>query len=67
MRVKGILLGSSFFDVCSEVSRSISLARCLPVVTAESGFSKKKTTTTNKQTQQKTKTKKRGVVTTNVH
>ena len=38
MRVKGILLSSSFCDVCSEVSRSISWTRCLPVVTAESGF-----------------------------
>ena len=37
MRVNGILLVSSFCDVCSAVSRSISWARCLPVVTAESG------------------------------
>ena len=31
-----ILLVSSFCDVCSVVSRSISWARCLPVGTAES-------------------------------
>ena len=37
MRVNRILLVSSFCDVCSAVSRSISWARCLPVVTAESG------------------------------
>ena len=37
MRVNGILLVYSFCDVCSAVSRSISWARCLPVVTAESG------------------------------
>ena len=37
MRVNGILLVSSFCDVCSAASRSISWARCLPVVTAESG------------------------------
>ena len=37
MRVSGIRLVSSFFDVCSTVSRSISWARRLPVVTAESG------------------------------
>ena len=37
MRVNGILLVSSFCDVCSAVSRSILWARCLPVVTAESG------------------------------
>ena len=36
MRVNGILLVSSFCDDCSAVSRSISWARCLPVVTAES-------------------------------
>ena len=35
--VNGILLVSSFCDVCSAVSRSISWARCLPVVNAESG------------------------------
>ena len=35
MRVNGILLVSSFCDDCSAVSRSISWARCLPVVTAE--------------------------------
>ena len=35
-----ILLVSSFCDVCSAVSRSISWARCLPVVTAESGQSR---------------------------
>ena len=35
--MNGILLLSSFcdFDDCSAVSRSISWARCLPVVTAE--------------------------------
>ena len=32
-----ILFVSSLCDVCSAVSRSISWARCLPVVTAESG------------------------------
>ena len=37
MRVNEILLVSSFCDVCCAVSRSISWARCLPVVTAESG------------------------------
>ena len=37
MRANGILLVSSFSDVCSAFSRSISWARCLPVVTAESG------------------------------
>ena len=37
MRLNGILLVSSFCDVCSAVSRSISWAQCLPVVTAESG------------------------------
>ena len=37
VRVIGILLVSSFCDVCSAVSRSISWARCLRVVTAESG------------------------------
>ena len=35
--MNGILLVSSFCDVCSAVSRSISWARCLPLVTAESG------------------------------
>ena len=35
--MNGILSVSSFFEVCSAVSRSISWARCLPVVTAESG------------------------------
>ena len=35
--VNGILSVSSFCEVCSAVSRSISWARCLPVVTAESG------------------------------
>ena len=35
--VNGILLVSSFCDVCSAVSWSISGARCLLVVTAESG------------------------------
>ena len=34
--MNGILSVSSFC-VCSAVSRSISWARCLPVVTAESG------------------------------
>ena len=33
MRVNGILLVSSFCDVCSAVSPSISWARCLLVVT----------------------------------
>ena len=37
VRVNGILLFSSFCDVFRAVSRSISWARCLPVVTAESG------------------------------
>ena len=37
MRVNEILLVSSFCDVCNAVSRSISWARCLPAVTAESG------------------------------
>ena len=37
MRVNEILLVSSFCDVCSAVSRSISWAQCLPVVRAESG------------------------------
>ena len=37
MRVNGILLVSSFCDVCSAVTRSIYGPRCLPVVTAESG------------------------------
>ena len=32
--MNGILSVSSFFEVCSAVSRSISWARCLPVVTA---------------------------------
>ena len=35
--MNGILSVSSFCEVCPFVSRSISLARCLPVVTAESG------------------------------
>ena len=34
LRVNGILLVPSLCDVCSAVSRSISWARCLPVVTA---------------------------------
>ena len=38
MRVNGILLVSSFCDVCRVVSRLISWAQCLPVVTAESGW-----------------------------
>ena len=33
-----ILLVSWFCDVCSAVSRSISSAPCLPMVTAESGY-----------------------------
>ena len=37
VRVNVILLVSSFCDVCSAVSRSISCARCLPMVKAESG------------------------------
>ena len=37
MRVNGILSVSSFCEVFSAVSRSISSAWCLPVVTAESG------------------------------
>ena len=37
VRVNGIMSVSSFSAVCSAVSRSISWARCLPVVTAESG------------------------------
>ena len=37
MRVNGILLVFSLCDVCNAASRSISWARCLPVVTAESG------------------------------
>ena len=41
MRVNGILLVSSFCGDCSAVFRSISWARCLPVVTAESGFFEK--------------------------
>ena len=36
--MNGILLVSSFCEVCSAVSRSISWARGLPVVTAESGW-----------------------------
>ena len=32
--MNGILSVSSFCEVCSAVSRSISWARCLPVVTA---------------------------------
>ena len=35
--VNRILSVSLFCEVCSAVSRSISWARCLPVVTAESG------------------------------
>ena len=34
-RVYGILLVSSFCDICSAVSRPISWARCLSVVTVE--------------------------------
>ena len=33
----GIMVVSSFCDVCSTVFRSISWVRCLPVVTAGSG------------------------------
>ena len=36
--MNGILSVSSFCEVCSAVSRSISWARCLSVVTAESGW-----------------------------
>ena len=35
--MNGILSVSWFCEVCSAVSLSISWARCLPVVTAESG------------------------------
>ena len=35
--MNGFLSVSSFCEVCSAVSRSISCGRCLPVVTAESG------------------------------
>ena len=35
--MNGILLVSLFREVCSAVCPSISWARCLPVVTAESG------------------------------
>ena len=35
--MNGIMSASSFCEVCSAVSRSISWAWCLPVVTAESG------------------------------
>ena len=34
--MNGILSVSSFSEVCSAISASISLARCLSVVTAES-------------------------------
>ena len=37
VRVNGIMSVSLFCDVCSAVSRSISWARCLRVITAESG------------------------------
>ena len=37
VRVNGILSVSSFYDVCSALSQSISRAQCLAVVTAESG------------------------------
>ena len=40
--MNGILLVSSFCEVCSAVSRSISWARCLPVVTAECIYFKPK-------------------------
>ena len=36
--MNGILSVSSFCELCSAVSRSISWARCLPVATAESGY-----------------------------
>ena len=36
--MNGILSVSSFCEVCSAVSRAFSWARCLPVVTAESGL-----------------------------
>ena len=36
MRVNGILLFFSFCHDCNAVSRTISWAQCLPVVTAES-------------------------------
>ena len=36
--MNGILSVSSFCEVCSAVFRSISWARCLPLVTAESGY-----------------------------
>ena len=36
--MNGILSVSSFCEVCSAVSRLIFWARCLPVVTAESGL-----------------------------
>ena len=35
--MNGILSVSSFYEVSSAVPRSISWARCLPLVTAESG------------------------------
>ena len=35
--MNGIVSISSFWEVCSAASRSISWARCLPVLTAESG------------------------------
>ena len=35
--MNGIRSASSFFEVCSAFSRSVSWARCLPVVTVESG------------------------------
>ena len=35
--MNGILSVSSFCEVCSVVSRSISWVRCLPVVPAEPG------------------------------
>ena len=35
--MNGIQSVSSFCEVCTAASRSISWARCLPVVTAESG------------------------------
>ena len=37
--MNGILSVSLFCEVCSAVSRSNSWARCLPVITAESGQS----------------------------
>ena len=35
--MNGILSASSFYDVCSAVPRSISWARCLPVMYDQTG------------------------------